>query len=69
VKTADLRLDHYNQDGNQFARGAAGFNNNGDGERLATMLGYLGMVICVGSGRGEAHRVQPVLLHQRHMET
>jgi hypothetical protein len=45
VKTgADLRLDHYNQDGNQFARGAAGFNNNvATGYGFADyMLGYLG---------------------------
>lgn len=32
---ADLRLDHYNQDGNQFARGSAGFNNN-----VATGYGF-----------------------------
>jgi hypothetical protein len=45
VKTgADLRLDHYNQDGNQFARGAAGFTNNvATGYGFADyMLGYLG---------------------------
>jgi len=45
VKTgADLRLDHYNQDGNQFARGSAGFNNNvATGFGFADfMLGYLG---------------------------
>jgi len=45
VKTgADLRLDHYNQDGNQFARGSAGFNNNvATGYGFADfMLGYLG---------------------------
>lgn len=41
---ADLRLDHYNQDGNQFARGSAGFNNNvATGYGFADfMLGYLG---------------------------
>ena len=41
---ADLRLDHYNQDGNQFARGSAGFNNNvATGYGAADfMLGYLG---------------------------
>ena len=41
---ADLRLDHYNQDGNQFARGSAGFNNNvATGFGFADyMLGYLG---------------------------
>ena len=45
VKTgADLRLDHYNQDGNQFARGSAGFNNNvATGYGFADfMIGYLG---------------------------
>jgi hypothetical protein len=41
---ADVRLDHYNQDGNQFARGSAGFNNNvATGYGAADfMLGYLG---------------------------
>jgi hypothetical protein len=41
---AELRLDHYNQDGNQFARGSAGFNNNiATGYGFADfMLGYLG---------------------------
>ncbi|MCM3878705.1 MAG: TonB-dependent receptor [Vicinamibacterales bacterium] len=41
---ADLRVDHYNQDGNQFARGSAGFNNNvATGNGFADfMLGYLG---------------------------
>ena len=45
VKTgADLRLDHYNQDGNQFARGSAGFNANvATGNGFADyMLGYIG---------------------------
>jgi hypothetical protein len=31
----ELRYDHYNQDGNQFARGSAGFNNN-----IATGYGF-----------------------------
>jgi hypothetical protein len=41
---AELRFDHYDQDGNQFARGAAGFNNNiATGHGFADfMLGYLG---------------------------
>ena len=41
---AELRFDHYDQDGNQFARGAAGFNNNiATGYGFADfMLGYLG---------------------------
>jgi hypothetical protein len=40
----DLRLDHYNQDGNQFARGSAGFNANvATGYGFADyMLGYIG---------------------------
>ena len=41
---ADLRLDHYDQDGNQFARGSAGFNANvATGNGFADyMLGYIG---------------------------
>ncbi|HMF98943.1 MAG TPA: carboxypeptidase regulatory-like domain-containing protein [Vicinamibacterales bacterium] len=40
----ELRLDHYNQDGNQFARGSAGFNNNiATGYGFADfLLGYIG---------------------------
>jgi len=40
----ELRLDHYNQDGNQFARGSAGFANNvATGYGFADfLLGYLG---------------------------
>jgi len=40
----ELRFDHYNQDGNQFARGSAGFANNiASGNAFADyMLGYLG---------------------------
>ena len=40
----ELRFDHYNQDGNQFARGSAGFNNNiATGYGFADyLLGYLG---------------------------
>ena len=68
---ADLRLDHYNQDGNQFARGSAGFNNNvATGNGFADfMLGYLG-TWSYASGLAVARLtvVQPVLLHQRHME-
>jgi hypothetical protein len=39
-----VRLDHYNQDGNQFARGSAGFNNNiATGYGFADfLLGYIG---------------------------
>jgi hypothetical protein len=40
----EVRIDHYNQDGNQFARGSAGFNNNiATGYGFADfLLGYLG---------------------------
>jgi hypothetical protein len=40
----EIRFDHYNQDGNQFARGSAGFNNNiATGYGFADyLLGYLG---------------------------
>jgi len=40
----ELRFDRYNQDGNQFARGSAGFNNNiATGNGFADyLLGYIG---------------------------
>ena len=67
----EVRLDHYNQDGNQFARGSAGFNNNiATGYGFADyLLGYIGdVVVRVRSGRCQAQRRQPVVLRQRHVE-
>ena len=68
---ADVRLDHYNQDGNQFARGSAGFNNNvATGYGAADfMLGYIGTwSYASGLAVARLKSFSQCLLHQRHVE-
>ena len=63
----EVRFDNYDQDGNQFARGSAGFANNvATGNAFADyLLGYLNTwAYASGLAVAQASRNEPGVLHQ-----